>query len=202
MWRFVTTASGDIIDTLLAHHQQIKLLFGQVDNARGEHRRELFRELVALLAVHEGVEEGLVHPLAVRELEDGDQVVRARLAEEQGAKMTLAELYDLDFDDPRFDLRLVELRDAVTAHAEAEEATEFLRLREMTDPDRLRRMVTATRFLATMSPARRHPDTPRDASNLLLGPPLAVFDRVRDALREATETAPSEGTDQEAKAGL
>jgi hemerythrin superfamily protein len=178
---------NDIIDELLAQHQQIKLLFAQVEVASGENKEKLFQELVGLLAVHETVEETLVHPLAQRELDNGDRVVQPRLAEEQSAKEALSRLYDLGVADPRFDAGLAELRDAVTAHAEAEETQEFSRLRATVDPEKLRRMVTAMDAVEKVAPTRPHPEVPPKATaNLLLGPPLAVFDRVRDALHAAT----------------
>lgn len=181
----MTTASQDIIDSLLAQHQQIKLLFAQVESAHGEHKEPLFQELVSLLAVHESVEEVLVHPLAKRELDDADAMVRARLAEEQEATEALAELYDLGVEDPQFNTKLVALRDAVTAHAEAEEEQEFVRLRASVEPDTLERMAAAMRAVAAMSPTRPHPDVPPTAAaKLLLGPPMAVFDRARDAVRD------------------
>ena len=125
------TTNEDIVDSLLAQHHLIKVLFAQVDAARGEHRQRLFEELVAVLANHESVEESLVHPLAERELSDGGAVVAARLAEEQDAKAALARLHKLGAAHPQFSAELAELRDAVTAHAEAEEAFEFIRLREL-----------------------------------------------------------------------
>jgi len=182
----MTPANEDVVELLLSHHQQIKLLFGQLDKATGEARQRTFEQLVGLLAVHESVEEELVHPMARRELDDGDSVVDARLGEEQEAKRALDELYELGIDHADFGVKLAALRDAVTAHAEAEEAFEFRRLQAVVDPDQLTRMAAAARFAATAAPTRPHPGVPTSAvANLLLGPPLAVFDRVRDGLREA-----------------
>ena len=147
----VTTSSEDIIDILLAQHHQIKLLFDQIGKAQGEHRDKLFGELVGLLAVHESVEESLVHPLAERKLDVGD-AVRERMAEEQDAKTALARLYDMGTADPGFEHELTALRDAVAAHAEAEEELEFLRLRDVTQPERLARMGAAMRFIASDRP--------------------------------------------------
>jgi len=182
----MTAANEDVVELLLSHHQQIKLLFGQFDKTTGEARQRTFEQLVSLLAVHESVEEELIHPLARRELDDGDSVVDARLSEEQEAKRALDELYELGIDHPDFAVKLAVLRDAVTAHAEAEEAFEFRRLQAVVDPGQLTRMAAAARFAATAAPTRPHPGVPTSAvANLLLGPPLAVFDRVRDGLREA-----------------
>jgi hemerythrin superfamily protein len=181
-------AAEDIVDSLLAQHQQIKVLFAQVDSARGEHKEQLFHELVGLLAVHESVEETLVHPMAEDKLDDGEEVVGARLAEEQEAKEALARLYDLGVTHPDFPTELASLRDAVTAHAEAEEELEFQRLREVVEPAKLQQMTEAMSAAAALSPTRPHPDAPSGpAANVLLGPPLAVFDRVRDALRDAAK---------------
>jgi hypothetical protein len=184
------TAQEDILDTLLAHHAQIKLLFAHTEAAIGEHKEQLFQELVALLAIHESVEELLVHPLAEQRLPDGETVVPARLAEEQDAKQALARLYDLGVTDPQFHAELLALRDAVAAHAEAEELLEFGRLRDVVDADQLQRMRSAMTVVAALAPTPPHPDVPSTPlANLLLGAPLAVFDRVRDALRDAERTA-------------
>lgn len=172
------TAQEDIVDTLLAHHQQIKLLFAETDLATGEHKQQLFQELVALLAVHESVEEILVHPLAERKLADGESVVPQRLAEEQEAKEALSRLYDLGVEHPEFNRELIALRDAVAAHARAEETLEFAQLRSAVDSDQLRRLRSAM----TEVP-------PNAAANLLLGPPLAIFDRAHDMLRDALRDA-------------
>jgi hypothetical protein len=186
----MTTAQEDIVDALLGHHQQIKLLFAQVESATGDHKELLFQDLVALLAVHESLEESLIHPLAKQELPDGDAVVQARLAEEQDAKEALSRLYDLGVGHPQFDTELVALRDAVAAHAEAEELLEFVHLRETADPEQLLRMRSAITVAATLAPTRPHPDVPANPeADVLVGAPPAVFDRVRDALRTAGQSA-------------
>ena len=184
------TAQEDILDTLLGHHAQIKLLFAQTEAATGDHKQHLFQELVALLAIHESVEESLVHPLAEKSLPDGESVVPARLAEEQDAKEALTRLYDLGVADPRFNAELLALRDAVAAHAEAEELLEFGQLRDVVDADQLLRIRSAMTVVAALAPTGPHPEVPSTAlANLLLGPPPGVFDRVRDALRNAERTA-------------
>lgn len=186
-------AEPDVVDLLLSHHQQIKLLFSQLDTAQGDHKQQLFADLVSLLAVHESVEELVVHPLAQDKLPNGDTVVPDRLAEEQDAKQVLARLHEMGVADPAFDAELLELRDAVSAHAKAEEQLEFLRLREVTDPATLRRLAAAARAAAALSPTQPHPEVPPTATaNLFLGAPIAVFDRVRDALSDAMSAGAKE----------
>ena len=174
----------DVVDLLLEQHDEIRSLFSQLENAQGGARQELFDELVRLLAVHESAEEEVVHPTARRKLEDGEQVVESRLREEDEAKHALAELYDLGVDHPEFNSKLAALAQAVTQHAMREESEEFLRLRQTVEPDQLRRMAGALKAAEATAPTRPHPRTGESAAaNLIAGPPLAMFDRMRDAVR-------------------
>ena len=177
-------SQGDVVDLLLAQHARIEELFLTVLRNRGDRRQEAFHELVRLLAVHETAEEEVVHPFARNVIEAGEAVVADRLAEEHQAKEQLADLYDLGHDAPDFEQRLIALRDAVLAHATREERYEFVYLRRTVDPDRLRTMAAAVRAAEALAPTRPHPGVESALANLLLGPPLAVFDRARDLVRD------------------
>ncbi len=165
----------DVIDLLLSHHDQIKTMFGEMGRLRGEHRQEIWTQLCRLLAIHESIEQQLVHPLAQRRLPDGDEVIEARLDEEQRAAQELAELWHMGIGDPRFAERFAVLRDDVTEHAELEEAEEFGWLRENMPPDQLIGLAAAARAAERIIP-------PGDTRS---GDPLAIADRVRGALRNA-----------------
>jgi hemerythrin superfamily protein len=175
----------DVVDLLLSQHDQIKSLFSQVGAAHGKQKRELFENLVRLLAVHESAEEEVVHPTARRTIDGGDRVVDQRLQEEDEAKHALAELYDLGVDHPDFDGKLTTLAEAVIEHATHEETEEFRYLRANLAPDRLRRMAAAVQAAEAVAPTRPHPAGGESAvANLIVGPPAAIFDRVRDAVRD------------------
>src|SRR5205814_7092670 len=142
--------------------------------ARGEAKRELFEDLVRLLAVHETAEETVVHPAARRKIESGEEVVEQRLEEEDRAKKELADLYDLGVDSPEFDARLEKFAAEVIDHASKEESEEFLRLRASVDADMLRRMAGALKAAEKAAPTRPHKAAPESAAgNLLAGPPIA-----------------------------
>jgi hemerythrin superfamily protein len=183
----------DVVDLLLEQHDEIKSLFTQLQRVEGPGRRELFEDLVRLLAVHETAEETVVHPVARRALEAGEQVVEQRLEEEDRAKKQLAELYDLGLDHPEFNRRLQAFAAEVIQHATNEENQEFLRLRGTLDADRLRRMAGALKAAEAAAPTRPHPNAPESAvGNVLAGPPIAVFDRARDGVREWREKNPED----------
>ncbi|GIE74301.1 hemerythrin [Actinoplanes philippinensis] len=173
----------DVIELLLSQHQQIKALFTRVNQSTGEQKRDAFHELTRLLAVHESAEEQVVHPAARDDA--GDAVVEARLEEENMAKRALADLYDLGVDSPDFDVRFAGFEAAVLSHALHEEQEEFPQLRTKTDPDRLIRMAGAVRAAEAVSPTRPHPNAGENpVANLIAGPPLAIFDKARDAVRD------------------
>jgi hypothetical protein len=180
-------AQPNILDHLLGHHQQITLLFGQIEQSPPEHQGPLFSELVALLAVHESVEQALLHPLAAGELAGGGEMVEQRLAEEDEAKQALTRLYDMGTADPDFIAELVVLRDAVAAHAQAEERTEFAALREVADPAVLLRMDAALHALAQLPEA-------------LDGPPEKVFAQAQESVRAAVAKHAKQAKDSKVKA--
>ncbi|MET9509449.1 hemerythrin domain-containing protein [Streptomyces flavidovirens] len=175
----------DVVALLMRQHGDIRNLFDEVEAATGEERREAFRRLVRLLAVHETAEEEIVHPFARRSLPGGEQVVEDRLAEERAAKEMLADLDDMDTDDPKFLPRLQALRTDVQEHARAEERYEFTHIRRSTDATNLAAMAKAVKAAEAMAPTRPHPGVESAVANLALGPVAALMDRTRDAVRKA-----------------
>ena len=105
----------------------------------------------------------------------------------------LAELYDVGVDNPQFNARLSQLAEAVITHATREENEEFRYLRENLPEDRLRRMAGALQAAQKLAPTRPHPSIGESATaNLLVGPPAAVFDRIRDAVRDWRQSHPDD----------
>ncbi|RKR90287.1 hemerythrin HHE cation binding domain-containing protein [Micromonospora pisi] len=184
-----TIQEQDVLDLLHEQHNQIKALFGQLSRAQGTEKRELFEDLVRLLAVHESAEEIVVHPRAERKIEGGADVVQKRRHEEDQAKRELSALYDLGVEHPDFDSRLSTFADAVVEHASREESEEFPSLRRNSSPEQLRRMAGALRAAEAMAPTRPHPHSGESrTANLVAGPPMALFDRLRDAVRDWRES--------------
>ncbi|GAT79703.1 hemerythrin [Streptomyces sp. F-3] len=173
----------DVVALLIRQHGDIRNLFDEVEATSGDERRDAFRRLVRLLAVHETAEEEVVHPYARRKLPGGDRLVEDRLAEERKAKETLAVLDEMDPDDPEFMPRLLALRTDVQEHARAEERYEFTHIRRTAGPAELASMAKAVKAAEAMAPTRPHPGAETAAANVALGPLAAVMDRTRDAIR-------------------
>jgi iron-sulfur cluster repair protein YtfE (RIC family) len=174
----------DVIDLLSRQHEEIRRLFADLEQAGEDDRESLFHELVRLLAVHETAEQEIVHP-EIRAMEGGEAVVEARVAEERRATELLSTMTDIGPKAEGFDTLLAQLRDDVLAHARHEESEEFPLLRQGRDRERLVSMAGAVRAAERIAPTRPHPKVESPAANFLLGPPLAIMDRARDAIRDA-----------------
>ena len=176
------SASVDVIAFLKEQHEQIKELFVRVKATEGQAKQEAFYSLRRLLAIHAPAEEEIVHPAARRALPDGDNVIDARLQEENKAKKVLSKLEAIDIESSEFRTEFELLERSVLMHANAEEREEFDRLRGAIDPDRLDRMRAAAEFAEKIAPTRPHPGVESPAANLLMGPFASMIDRARDAI--------------------
>lgn len=58
----VVTSPTDVVDLLSGQHEQIRSLFAKTLATSGEAREKAFIDLRRMLAVHEMVEEEIVHP--------------------------------------------------------------------------------------------------------------------------------------------
>jgi hemerythrin superfamily protein len=181
-----TMPEDDLVNLLRHQHGLVHDLFDEArDPARGEDRRGTFQRLVRLLAVHETIEEEIVYPYARRTIDGGSRLVDDRLTEEHEAKEMLARLDRMEVTDPAFLPLLDKLRLAVLEHARSEERYEFSKLQAATSADERRTMAVAAKAAAAMAPTRPHPGVESAVANLLVGPPMAVIDRVRDVIRKA-----------------
>lgn len=129
---------GDVIGILYEQHAQVLDLFERVENSSAEARQEAFDELIAFLVAHETAEQEVLRPVT-RETA-GDDVVQARLQEEQKANEAIAELKKLDVSSSEFDRMFADFKRAVVDHAEHEETDEFPTVLEERDEDERRVM--------------------------------------------------------------
>lgn len=175
-------SAQDVISFLKQQHEEAKTLLSTVASSSGENRAKAFYELRRLLAVHETAEEEVVHPVARRELADGEAIIEARLREENEAKKMLTELEQLGIDSTEFDTKFGVFAKDVIAHAEAEEREEFARLGSQMEPDRLERMRKAVQVAEAVAPTRPHAGVESQMANLFAGPFASMVDRVRDTV--------------------
>ena len=179
------TTKVDVVDLLTEQHSHIRELFTELGLASNPTaRQEKFEELRRFLAVHETAEALISHPVA--RLSDSNDIVDARLEEEDSAKKLLAGLDGMDVGAGDWRDRVEELQTAVLAHAAAEEAEEFPLLRAQTDPKTRERMARAITAVEAIAPTHPHPSAGSSMTmNLMTGPLASVIDRTRDAVTKA-----------------
>lgn len=177
-----TDQDRDVIDVLLSQHRRVKELMADIRTADGEHKRQAFDELRALLAVHETAEEMVLRPVT-RSI--GQQAVAdARNAEENEANHVLAELEKLDPAGTEFDTTFATFEQAVLMHAEKEEHEEFPEIRARTDADRRANLGRSLLRAEKMAPTHPHPGAAGStAAQWTVGPFASLVDRARDAFR-------------------
>lgn len=178
------TSTETATDFLRRQHDEVRSMFAQMSDQKGEGRTQLFDCLRAFLAVHETAEEEIVHPAARKAGANGEKVVEARLAEESEAKNVLSELEKIGPGSTEFDEKFAQFQKAVEAHANAEEQELFPILEAELDANTLQDMTKKLEIAEKMAPTHPHPHGPDGAlGNLVIGPFVAMADKVRDALK-------------------
>lgn len=176
----------DIVDLIQEEHVKIRRLFAEVNEAPADQRPDLFRHLVSELASHEAAEESIVHPTLRDDVPDGEAEAESVLREESQAEEMLAEMEDIDPTSTDFVSRFQQLERAVLTHANHEEAEEHPRLREHIELDRRQEMGEAFQKVKDSGPTHPHPKTPQTPEvRAAAGPIAGMFDRARDAVRDA-----------------
>ena len=173
----------DVITLVRRQHDDIRRLFDGVEAARPNRRPEAFQPLVRLLAVHETAEELVIYPSLLLVGSQARRAAAARKAEEDAAKKALARLEGSDARSAAFLDELGAFRADVEAHAGAEEAEILPVLEQHRSAAELQVMEMAFKTAQMIAPTHAHRFAPESAiGNLILGPAVAVVDRIRDLM--------------------
>jgi hemerythrin superfamily protein len=122
-------------------HQAVDRLFTQFAETRPEdlaYRRLIFRLIKSELESHARVEEDVFYPAVMRlRSSQAREAVRAALEEHQALDGLLAEIDQMEPDDPAYAARLAALRQNVDRHVLAEEGALFTEARIHLTDERL-----------------------------------------------------------------
>jgi hemerythrin superfamily protein len=151
--------------TLLTNdHRAVEGLFSRLvqSGAADVHeRRVIFRAIKAELEAHSRVEEEVFYPAVMRlRSREARETVRAALEEHQALDGLLAEVDQMEPDDPQFAARVAALRQSVERHVLAEEGPLFSEARIHLTDERLE-------ALGRQMEARKRDDAARVASEEL-----------------------------------
>ena len=176
----------DVIEVLEHDHREVEEMFKKLESLRGasaeedkQRRKKLTEDVTIELVRHSVAEEVLVYPM-VEDKVSSEEVEHAR-KEHAEAEETLARLEKLDADDPRFDDELAELMSEIRHHIEDEEGEMFAHMRQVVDPDDLRKLGGRVEAFKKVAPTHPHPNVPNEAlPRTAAGPAASLIDRMRD----------------------
>lgn len=182
------TSNDDAITMLMNDHREVEHLYEQFRQAPADdhsRRQQLANDIIRELSVHAVVEEMYLYPLTAEAVADGEQLAEHSLDEHQEVKDNLADLDGMEASDPGYDQKLAAVMAAVTHHVEEEEGQLFPTLRRSVDAGQLQEAGEKMRRAKAVVPTRPHPDAPdTPPGNKVLGPFVAVVDKMRDTARE------------------
>ncbi|GAA4934391.1 hemerythrin domain-containing protein [Actinoplanes utahensis] len=131
---------SDVVDVLLAEHDEIRRLCSAVERSGDRLRGRRFAVLSHAVHLHESGEQAIIH-LVVRDLGAAAGLIATmRLAEETALLSSLGTLDDLGAGDPDFARRFAVLHRAILEHLTREELDEFPILRRRVVVQRLQGM--------------------------------------------------------------
>lgn len=175
----------DGIQVLIDDHREVESLFAQYEKSsdRGEQTR-IVHKVIHQLAVHGEIEELLFYPRLRTALPEGNELADEAVHEHLTIKQVLNQLDRMTAEDDGFEDRMRDLMAEVRHHVEEEENEIFPKIREAVDADQIQRLGTSLQGAKAIVPTRPHPSAPTGpVGKLATSPPVALIDRVRDAIR-------------------
>ena len=124
------------VELLTEQHREVEKLFTAFEKAQGaDDKQELFETIADKLAIHARIEEEYFYP-AVTAKKTEDMVLEA-FVEHTSVKRLLADLLDMDADDPKFDAQMKVLKEQIEHHVEEEEGQLFPAAKKVLNKDEL-----------------------------------------------------------------
>src|SRR3954451_10263399 len=172
----------DAVDLIISDHRMVATLFEQLKTATtAQQRQELGEQIICDLSIHAAVEEQLLYPRA-RKLLNDDGLVDHAIDEHSELKQVLDRLDGKGPDDDGFMSGFTEAERLVQEHVSEEETQLLPRLRAAASADELQKLGKAMVTAKKAAPTHPHPHAPaKPPFNMVLGPIMAMVDKVRDA---------------------
>ena len=126
----------DAIKMLKKQHREVEALFKELQKAKSAGpRRKIFEKVADALAVHATIEERHFYP-AVKKKQTQDMLLEA-VEEHLEVKRVIADLLDLEANDPVFMAKVTVLMEDVQHHVKEEREELFPKVRKIFDADQL-----------------------------------------------------------------
>lgn len=178
------------IAVLMADHERQLELINRLTGGAGfpasddpKERKATATRLVIEASRHEAIEEQLLWPTVREALDNGDDLARAGIDQEQLAKRLLHEIDHMSPGNEEFASVIDRISGAVRDHVTFEESTVFPKLELHLSERQLEDLGARLEAARTLAPTRPHPMTPPTPDALrTVGAMVATLDRARDLL--------------------
>jgi hemerythrin superfamily protein len=125
----------DALQLLMADHREVKAMFQQYQklaeaDAKDDERMLLANQICVALTVHTQVEEEILYPASREVLTRDEDIVDEAYVEHAGAKNLIAQIRDMDGDEPLYDAKVKVLGEYIDHHVKEEEHEYFPKLRK------------------------------------------------------------------------
>lgn len=130
----------DAIELLEAQHDDVDALIGEIEDSDDpEIKQQLFEELADSIAAHAKIEETIFYPSVMDDATS--ELLRESTEEHLAVKRVLADMVELDCEDPQWDAKLSVLKEQIRHHArDEEERSLFPKVRKLMSDDELMAM--------------------------------------------------------------
>lgn len=179
----------DALELLKRDHRNVEGMFYQYEQAQDpDERTRIAHEVVNELAVHGEIEELRFYPRMREVLPNGDKLADEAISEHLEAKQVLNEIDSMTAHDDGFHERMTQLMADIRHHVEEEETEMLPAIRRQLSAEELADLGEKMESARSMVPTRPHPNAPTSpGAKAAAGPPMALVDRVRDAIRGREE---------------
>ena len=117
------------IDLLKKQHVEARKLFKEIEKAGLEEKEQLFDDLADALAVHAAIEEQHFYP-ATKDART-EELLQEAVEEHLSAKRIIADLLEMEPEDPQFDAKIKVLQEQIEHHVEEEETELFPKVQKL-----------------------------------------------------------------------
>ncbi|MFD3503485.1 hemerythrin domain-containing protein [Streptomyces sp. NPDC058678] len=164
-------------------HAEIDRLMELYRRSAGQEREQALKNLVQLVFSHAFAEETVLWPAVRRSVPNGEELTARVEEEHQQINDLVADIERLPPGDPEREDKVERAFALIRQDIRDEEDLLLPRLQDAVGTARLRRLGSLWETVRRTAPTHPHPVVPRrPPGNALLGVPLSLYDRMRDAL--------------------
>ncbi len=134
------TSQMDALELLEAQHEDVDALIEEIESSDDPAlKQQLFDELADNIAAHAKIEETIFYPAVMAK--ETSELLHESTEEHLAMKRILADMVELDCEDPQWDAKLSVLKENLRHHAHDEEEAElFPMVRKLMSKDELQAM--------------------------------------------------------------